>query len=253
MPAAVKIKRSVCALAISLPLLTSTGSVQAGCSDANDHHRHNGVGGVSIQAVWLNTDPLRALARTDRYLRGKQFDFDNRLTPLAGLTSYHESAAGVRTGGGMWVGYKLFQSRPFTTVDSTGRSRDSLAALRIIPAYGGFSVEKALRLGWSEIHGGALIGGGAYLAHRSTVDVDDPSLFRDADTAAGGGGGTWGGAGFGTVELSAGAGVDVAPLLRISLDGVLSLVYSPEGFGVGYGDFYSISPSIRLRLLFGRV
>jgi hypothetical protein len=62
----------------------------------------------------------------------------------------------------------------------------------------------------------------------------------------------WGAAGFGTVELNAGVLARLGPLFQIGLDGVLNVVYSPDGFGVGYGDFYSVSPGVRLRLLFGR-
>jgi hypothetical protein len=221
--------------------------------DAGEGRRGNAAGGVSVQTLWLNAKPIQDLTMRDRYLKGKSFDLTKRLTPMIGLTSYRESNAGLRTGLGAWVGYKLYQSETYRVTDNLG-VHDSMTALRVIPVYGGFQLEKGFRFWHMDAHAGALLGGGAYVVHKTSIDVGNPSVFTDPDrdTASSSVAGDWAMAGFGTVELNAGMLFSVAPVLQIGLDGVLNVVYSPEGFGVGYGDFYSVNPGVRLRLLFGR-
>jgi hypothetical protein len=215
--------------------------------------RSGGAGGPSVQFTFLDTKPFAHLVNHYAYLKGHDFDFGSRATPMFGLTGFHENRCGYRFGGGIWAGYKLFESAKYSGTDSAGAAHDSIAQLRVIPVYAGFLFEKVVYCGQVGFQAGMLLGGGAYVVHASKTDMADPAPLCGDGSDSAESVNHWGAAGFGIMDLYAGATVRLAPCFGIALDGMLGLTYSSEGFGVGYGDFASVNPGVRLRLLVGKL
>ena len=57
---------------------------------------------------------------------------------------------------------------------------------------------------------------------------------------------------FAAFEAHAGIMASLAPLCHIAFDGFVLSTYSPEGYGPATGDFWSVSPGVRLRLIIGK-
>jgi hypothetical protein len=213
--------------------------------------RSGGAGGPSIELAFLDTKPFKQLVQHDTFFRGRDINLESRAMPVFGLSGFRQNRYGIRFGGGVWLGYKIFESAAYTTIDSAGTAHDSVAQLLVMPAYAGFLLEKVIYFGQVGFHGGVMLGGGAYVVHRSTADASDPTDVCGSDSAAGVNG--WGAAGFGIMDLDAGATIRLAPWFSVALDGVLGMTYSGDGLMAGYGDFVSVNPGIRLRLLVGKL
>jgi len=52
-------------------------------------------------------------------------------------------------------------------------------------------------------------------------------------------------------DVHGGLAFRLAPRLHIGLDGVVRFAYAYRGYGVGFGDFVTVSPGVRMRLTFG--
>jgi gas vesicle protein len=230
-------------------------------ADSPDHLGGSGI--ISVQFQWIDTDPIRALARAENSLKGKEFDFDNhRPAPVIGFMGFHNQGNGLRIGSGIWCGYKRFQSEFYAaqkidTVAEDTLSVDSVAILRLIPAQAGFMLEKAFTFNNWSIFAGAMIGGGAdvlisqFKEADGNIFVTNQTDYNDSlDEANYQIGATV--ATYLTWDVHAGATVTLAPALQLGVDGVVLFKYSPEGFGRISGDYLSVNPGLRLRLTFGK-
>ncbi len=227
------------------------------CDGERRDDSRGGAGMLTAQVSWLNTEPLEKLNRLEKDLR-KDFDFHHNAMPVFGAVGYYDIGNGLRTGGGLWAGYKSFQSESYTGLAPDSLERDSVVTLRVIPAYLGFNLEKTIPFPGFKMYLGGMLGGGVYTVHRQFYDVEGDDFFVsveddtlseeefDEDY------GSFAFAPFVAWDVHGGATMTLAPVFHISLDGVLLFTYAPEGFGFGFGDFLTVNPGIRLRFIFGK-
>ncbi len=228
--------------------------------EALEEERHTGSFILALEYSHLDIDPLKNLARHDRSLVGKPFDFSNNQMLMFGLMGYYNLENNVRVGNGLFAGYKLFQSGEYTGTryDSIGDfidTVDSIVTLRVIPAYIGFICEKAFVYNPVNFFAGIMLGGSMSIvvkeeqqaAYASSFihdddddDGDDESRFSVALAPAV----AW--------DVHGGVAVRLSERLHLGIDGVVRFAYAYEGYGAGFGDFVSVSPGVRLRLTFGK-
>lgn len=215
------------------------------------------AGSFGIQMLRLDTDPLVDLAKKERILQGKNFDFEKRLTPMFGFMGHHETRSGFRGGMSAWVGYHKFQSDIFPK-DSDTATHDSIMLLRIFPAYAGFNFDKVFHYYSTSISFGGMLGGGAYILQSKKYDYTMSDVFYeppsdsidtlDSDDEMG----NWAWAPFTSWEVHAGISTALASSFHVGVEFFTLFNYSPEGFGVLTGDFFTVNPGIRFKLIFGR-
>jgi hypothetical protein len=227
------------------------GEAQEACEGSG---HCGGAGVLTTQLIWFDKNPLRTLAHKDRDLRLRDFDFPREPTVMLGIMGHHESRSGFRGGMSLWAGYNSFESAEYP-VDRDTATHDSITTLRFVPVYGGFNFDKVFHFGRMSLSMGGMLGGGAYLLFMREYDLDESAAFVtvDSDTANEKSvrvGFAW--APLMTAEARVGTMVDLAPVFHIGLDGVLLMNYSPEGFDVATGNFFSVNPGVRLRLVFGK-
>lgn len=225
------------------------------CED-NDDRDHGGGGALGIQTIWLDLGPFQELVSKESHLKDKSFELDGeRATLMLGLLGHHESPTGFRGGMAFWVGYKRLMSDVFPPDQDTA-THDSVSILRIIPAYGGFNFDKVFKFYHTSFTVGGMIGGGAYVVHSRSYDktlaeafvpIDDSDSTDDIERGA------WAVAPFVAWEARAGVTASLAPFLHLGLEGLVLMTYAPEGFGIATGDFFTASPGIRLKIIFGKV
>jgi hypothetical protein len=234
---------------------TAAEQAREAAIDKEDCRHDGGGGGIGVQMVWLSTEPFRQLAKKEHTLRDKTFDFNNNLTPMIGLTGYHESCEGFRGGMALWAGYKTFTSDVYP-VDNDTATHDSVIMLRLIPVLAGFNFDKVFHFARFNMSLGGMLGGGAYIMHMRAYDRTLSDAFVNMNTSDTADShaelGSWAWAPYAAGEVRAGAGVDLAPAFHMTVEGFVLITYAPEGFGVATGDFMTASPGVRLRLLFGR-
>jgi len=216
------------------------------------------------QVLFFDSDLPSQIHDHEKELDTLEFDFSNTATFMIGGMGYSETPDGFRTGSGFWIGHKQYQSATFLESDTTDSgavtTREMVTSLRIIPVYTGMLLEKNFDFHYWSMYVGGLVGGGVYIIHRNRVeegdlfisdeefDSDDEDLW-DSDRNA------FALAPYLAGDLHAGMAVRVSPMIQIGAEFVLSVSYSSGGFitGAGFGDFYTTSPGIRLRLMIGKM
>jgi hypothetical protein len=219
------------------------------------------------QVLWFDKEILQRLTNYETDLQQLGFDMtDNRIFMLGGM-GYSENDAGVRVGSGLWIGYKKYTS---TVYEGPYREPGQIApavveelytTLRIIPVYAGMLVEKNFDLNYVTLFAGGFFGGGALLIHKIEekagdifFDDSDYEYEYDANDSLHVNAGAIAVAPGVYADLHGGVAVKLAPSVQLGLEGVLTFAYAPDGFvtGAGFGDFVTVSPGLRARLIFGR-
>ncbi len=227
-------------------------------SERSMHKRGHALGYSAPSIIMLNMNGIKNLKDMESTLQNKVFPFEENRFFMLGFGGYHESPEGIRVGG-MWsAGYRAFQSKKYTTNDTLG-IHDSATILRIIPVYGGLTVDKAIYLGPTSISLGGLIGGGVYIVNKKSYDVSGGDIFThvNVDTSTSDSSNSqesidFAFAPFLALEAHTSVTIELAPLFQTALEGFVLATYSPEGYGPATGDFWSVSPGIRIRLIFGK-
>jgi hypothetical protein len=228
------------------------------CKEGQDDK--GGGGAFSVTFLRFDTGPFEKLNKKESDLMGKIFDFDKRTMVMIGGLGYYDVGGGTRVGVGGSVGYKMYVSDVYTTIDTVAGTNvvaaDSAALLRIWPAYLGFNFEKAFFLNKVTIFMGGLFGGGVYIVYKDFEDRSNPSAFIDISSDSSSSSdeefGGLGAATFMACDLHAGVGFKLAPVFELGIEPYVLLNYAPEGFGSGFGDFFAANPGVRLRFTFGK-
>ncbi len=225
-------------------------------NEACEDREHGGGGALGVQTVWLDMEPFQNLISKEPHLQDKDFDVqEERATLMLGLLGHHESPTGFRGGMAFWLGYKRLTSDVYP-VDQDTATHDSVTILRIIPAYGGFNFDKVFSYYNTSFSVGSMMGGGAYVLHTRSYDKKLAETFvpvDNRDTTENVELGAWAVAPFVAWELRGGVTTSLAPFLHVGLEGLVLMTYAPEGFGIATGDFFTASPGVRLKLIFGKV
>jgi vacuolar-type H+-ATPase subunit H len=224
--------------------------------EALEEKGHSGGGILGLQTVWLNTKPFKDLVAKESSLRGKDFDFGSRPMVMLGMGGMHEHPSGYRGGVTIWGGYRSYQSDEFGKVAGDSTTHDSVTVLRVIPAYFGYTMDKAFHFSRFSVNLGGMLGGGAYIVQKKDYDLDESETFvstnGDGSNDTQNDYGAWSAAPFFAWEVRAGMGVELAPVFHVGIEGFALFTYAPEGFGVATGDFVTVNPGVRLKLIFGK-
>jgi len=236
------------------------------CRDAKDEcceHKTAHSAAFAPQIIWLDEKFLTRIRNFEPDMKKLDFPFDRNFCAMLGSLGYSRvSDAGFRAGGGWWVGYREFHSPdsfervlPPDTAGGDTLRYNATIILRMIPMYAGFLGEKAFEFPGFNMFCGFMFGGGAYMMHKQIVKRGDLFVNTGDDSL------NWKGDNNGFAiapliigDLHAGATVSLSPAAHLALEGFVLLSYAPDGFvtGNGFGDFYTISPGIRMRVLFGK-
>jgi hypothetical protein len=218
-----------------------------------------GASTFAPQLLWLDTDLLTRVVDFEQNLQPLTFDFSNNYAFSLGgmgLSDRH----GFRFGGGLWFGYKSFDSDEHirTLTDSTGdtlQQYQAVTTLRVFPVYGGLLTEKSFDISRISLFAGGFLGGGAYFIWEQIRKVDQIFSDSEADSV------DWTEqnnavaiAPMVVMDIHGGISVEITPIFHLGVEAVLLMSYAPEGFvtGSGFGDFFTVSPGIRLRVTTGR-
>ncbi len=245
-------------LGISFVFLFSISTVFGRChrDDDCDDSSSSSAFVLMPELVWIDNGPLDELIKKEGSLKDLSFKFHQRNSNfMLGLGGIHDHGNGFRTGFSLHGGYKSFHSETFTGGASRAL-RDSVAILRMIPAYGGFTFDKAYRFYDMTLSFGTMLGGGAFILHRQFYDVEESGAFTstgpdtsdDDDETVG----EWACAPIFAFDLHAGVSFELSPLLHLGVEAVALCFYSPEGYGYATGEFFTVNPGLRLRLSIGR-
>jgi hypothetical protein len=216
---------------------------------------------LSPQIIWLDNGPLKDLIAKERDLRDHSFNVRGRDPVfMLGFGGIHDHGNSLRIGFSLYGGYKSYESKTFTG-GTTTTPRDSVIVLRFIPVYGGVSFDKIYRFYEMTISFGAMLGGGVFILNREFYDVEGSGAFTDAsyddeddnnDKDKHDKKGDWAFAGTAAFDFHAGVSFKLAPLLSLGIEASALCFYSPEGYGYATGEFFTISPGLRMRLNVGR-
>jgi|WetSurMetagenome_2_1015567.scaffolds.fasta_scaffold244027_2 hypothetical protein len=245
--------------AVLLVVLFSFSSVSGRC-----HHDHDDCGDSASSSAfvlmpelaWLDNGPLDKLIKKEGSLKDLSFNLQKRNANfMLGIGGIHDHGNGFRTGFSLHAGYKSFVSETFTGGISRVL-RDSVALLRVIPAYGGFTFDKAYHFYDMTLSFGTMLGGGVSILNREFYDVEESGAFtttikdtsEDDEVTVG----DWAFAPMFTFDLHAGVAFGLSPLLHLGIEAVALCCYSPEGYGYATGEFFTINPGLRLRLSVGK-
>jgi len=217
-------------------------------------------GAFQIQALFLDDRFLDYVKKYSSDAERPHLSPNARMVLMIGGMTYAAYPGDIRVGAGGYAGYKVYRSSAYdvSSVDSsTGDTVTHTVAttLRVIPALLGGVFEKNFQLGPVGIFGGALLGGGVFVVIRQVsptgdifVDVDDEydGSFDDDVSAAV--------APCLVGDLHTGITIRLAPGFHLGVEFMTLFTYAPEGFATGaaVSDLFTISPSARLRLQFGK-
>jgi hypothetical protein len=197
-----------------------------------------GLAGVVLQGVHaIKIEPAMDLAASIR--PGLRWDINSfAYEPffLSGGMGYVGVGNGVRLGGGGMHGNRSFVSAPF--------SGDSVASLTVDVNFGGFLIEKALRVNNSTMIGGGYIGGGALKAEMGIGEFLEEDVDMGSFEAR-----------FLYTELHGAYTYSILPILHLGLGASVPLFFSSDGFvpyNAGSG-FVSVNPGLHLRIVIGNL
>jgi hypothetical protein len=215
------------------------------------------------QTVWLDNGPLNDLIKKESSLRSRPFELRKKDPVFTlGLGTFADHGNGLRTGFVASGAYKSYASETFTG-GIAGAKRDSVAVLRLIPVYGGITIEKACHFYGMTFSGGIMVGGGVFILHRKFYDVEESGAFvtveeydrdndedddRDIVIEAR----NWAFAPTLAFDAHTGVSFELAPLLHLGIEAAALCFYSPEGYGYATGDFFTVNPCLRMRITIGK-
>jgi hypothetical protein len=202
-----------------------------------------GGGGGPLQGVGaLYTRPLYDLVKSDKNLKNYDFEISRYGEPfyLHGGLGFGGVGNGVRLGGMGMSGQRTFTS------PSHG---DSIAELKTEVSFGGFLIEKAVVKQNRTYTAGIVLGGGSIDARLRKWHVDESRVFekenepKDNTVSAA----------LVHVGLHTSHMYTIMPLIHLGAQFNLPLLFAPEGFGGTTDDFFTASPSVQLRIIFGNL
>jgi hypothetical protein len=208
---------------------------------------------------------MEELVMREDTLQDKIFDFSNNAIFMYGGMGYGGPSGGMRFGGGGWFGMKTYTSAPFqgklsnrvALAHPDSVAPDSVVNLKVMLAYGGFTVEKALHIQNLNLFAGGLFGGGALIVQMYFEEAETPSAFKYSESGVDNNGGPENIHGkiaplpFVACDLRAGLTYSILPFMHIGADGYGLFIYSSSGFANGYNSVSTISPGFRIRIMFG--
>jgi hypothetical protein len=231
---------------------------------AENKSAHVGAGGLSVELFSLDTRPIEKIARSEKDLVDKRFDFSSRQFLTVGVMGYGGPRHGLRTGIGLWGGYRQFYSDEYpgvthdpAVIRANGGDTivDSVARLQTVLAYAGFIADMPFTsFEHLNVYAGAMLGGGVMVVIKDFLPVEKVMAFSNtsvdtSDTS------DWAVrvavAPMWACDVHAGLTYAVTPWLHLAIEGKVLFLYSSSGFGYGYGSFRSYNPGGRIRLVFG--
>lgn len=237
----------------------------------DDPERISGSGYVELGAVHLDLDPIKKIVKE---FDGSKFDLHNNTFVSFGTAGYvGQKRNGFRAGMGIWGGYKTeFSSEWRSPADSVSAQLygkaylDSVIELHIGFSHAGFMVEKSFLLNPNvNVYVGSMIGGGVLMALAEFKQADN--VFRDIDDdyfddddddypmdvirkdkedrlklAL---------ATYWAFRINGGATYSFTNWMHVGMDFSALIQYSSSGFGNRSGNFCTVNPGVRLRVIFG--
>lgn len=255
-----------------LVVVAGTGLIlSAFAQEQNEKRKIGGSGCFEIGITGMNLRPVEKLVKND--LDKKGFDFSNNVFFTVGGVGYSGlQRNGLRIGMGGWAGYNSKYSDEWQGVaDSSYYSRtgdsliDSVIHLHTFFAHAGMIVERSFELSRTlNAYAGGMIGGGllAVIADRRAsegafrnVDSDnfDCDDYDCDDFEAEVEGTSMAFAPMWAFDLHGGLTYTLTSWMHLGLDASAVIYYSTSGFGYKYGNFATVNPGIRLRVVFGNV
>jgi len=212
---------------------------------------------LSFEYTDFDVAPLQQLAKNDRSLSGIPLSVSDTRMLTLGFTGYHSDDQHVRLGNGLYLGYKSFNSDIYSRLSDTSDTAiylDSIVTLRVIPIYYGFLCEKAFRYEQADFFAGIMIGGHVTVVVKEEQSAELISSFISDETSEEGDDGRFSVALSPAIfgDIHGGISFALSERLHAGIDGVIRCAYAYEGFGPGFGDYFTVSPGIRLRLSFGK-
>ncbi len=254
-----------------LSVVLSAGLVFSLFADVkvDDPDRITGAGYFELGTVHLNLEPVKKIVKE---FDGRKFDLENNNFVSFGMAGYAgQKRNGFRAGMGLWGGYKTEFSNEWRSFDSiSAQPEDSVIKLHIGFVHTGFLVEKSFLLHPNvSIYAGSMVGGGILMALAEFMpadnafrdindhdydcdddyDYDDDYLLTDEDKdddklklAL---------ATYWAFRINGGAVYSFTKWMHVGMDFSALIQYSTSGFGNRSGNFCSVNPGIRLRVIFG--
>ena len=239
-----------------------------------EEKKQGGAGSFEIGFTSLNLEPLEEVVKKDLDKGG--FDFDRNIFFTIGGSGYfgpHRN--GIRLGWGGWAGYNSKYSAVWSSradsnyIDRTGDTLvDSVIQLHTLFGHTGLILDRSFSLTQNlNAYAGGMIGGGiiAAIADRRSSKGDFREVEHDYDDEDYDDDGSLESEG----EFLNGTSAALAPLFALDLHGGLTysvtnwmhlginasavLYYSNTGFGYKYGNFMTVNPGVRVRVIFGNV
>jgi hypothetical protein len=207
-----------------------------------------GCGGGPMAGLYaVNIKPFIDLAQRVSPLRGKNFSFGDlnyKSFFMSGGMGFVGLGNGLRLGGGGMSGVRHFPSSRYAQ-DSTVNYKTSIT-------WGGFLIEKFVKTDkYSSIIGGYIGSGSldaewveinenysAFTSYKNDFNDDNNNKIK---------------AYFGFFELHAGIVYDVVRFIHLCGDLSLPVIISSDGFAPLTKEFISVSPGVRVRVIFGNM
>lgn len=240
-------------------------------SDNPEGKRLGGAGGIEFGVMKLNLDPLEKIVNDDLDREG--FDFDNNNFLTLGFVGYSgQQRNGIRIGWGGWVGYNSMYSDEWQGLaDSAYQVAhgdsivDSIIQLHTMFAHTGLIVERSfLVFNNLNLYCGGMLGGGVLMAfadrrlagnafrdveYNSKVEITDSSITINGGDESSGDKAAF--APLWAFDVHGGATYSLTRWMHLGFDASAVFYYSSTGFGYRHGSFFTVNPSIRIRLAFG--
>ncbi|NLG19140.1 MAG: hypothetical protein GX556_17590 [Fibrobacter sp.] len=238
-----------------------------------EEKKTGGAGCFEIGFTSLDLEPLEKVVKKDLDKGG--FDFDrNIFFTIGGQGYFGPHRNGIRLGWGGWGGYNskfsaIWSGRADSAyIDRAGDTLvDSVIQLHTLFAHTGLILERSFSLTKNlNVFAGGMIGGGimAAIADRRSSkgafreidndydydDDDDDSLKFEGEFLSGTSAAL---APLFAFDLHGGLTYSVTNWMHLGIDASAVCYYSNTGFGYKYGNFMTVNPGVRVRVIFGNV
>ena len=221
-----------------------------------------GSGVLEFGLTQLDLGPIKKIVEEDLDKDG--FNFNQNVFSTLGLIGYAgQRRNGMRVGLGFWAGYNSIYSDKWSTQASDSAVSkgsdaliDSIIQLHLVFAHAGLVVERSFKVFNNlNLYAGGMLGGGAmiaaedrkltngafYKADTSTIKYSDTS---DTDIRAAF-------APLWAFDIHGGFTYSITKWMHLGIDGSSLFYYSSTGFQSKNGSFWTVSPGVKIRLVFG--
>jgi hypothetical protein len=216
-------------------------------SDSMSQRGFGGGGGPMAGMFAVSTKPFADLAERIKPLKGRHFSFNSlNYEPffMSGGMGFLGIGNGLRIGGGGMSGVRHFTSSRY--------GQDSFVNYSARISWGGFLIEKLVNAKKYSYLVGGYIGSGSLKANWAEVTenysafnyYDDNVRYSDDEGIN---------AFFGFFELHTGMVCHVARWMHLCGDVSLPVLISSDGFAPYTKEFISLSPGLRVRVIFGNL